>query len=272
MSFVQRLTAVVGMALLLGLVLFSPAALEAQTTSATLSGAVTDSQGGALPGATVTLTSRTQGNSLNTVTDAEGRYTFPIIRPDSYTLRISMQGFKTAERTNVIVNANDRMSAGSIALEVGGIEESVSVSGRVSELQVESGERSFTLESEALTNIAANGRMMFNFANLVPGVVQQANGAGVELAQVSSFTVNGQRPNSNNVTIDGVANIDTGDNGGNMATTNIEAVAEYNISLAEYERSKGTLLRYHNVVLQESPLGQRLPAGRNPLPIAGARR
>jgi hypothetical protein len=227
------------MALLLGLVLFSPAALEAQTTSATLSGAVTDSQGGALPGATVTLTSRTQGNSLNTVTDAEGRYTFPIIRPDSYTLRISMQGFKTAERTNVIVNANDRMSAGSIALEVGGIEESVSVSGRVSELQVESGERSFTLESEALTNIAANGRMMFNFANLVPGVVQQANGAGVELAQVSSFTVNGQRPNSNNVTIDGVANIDTGDNGGNMATTNIEAVAEFKILTNSYQAEYG---------------------------------
>ncbi len=104
-----------------------------------------------------------------------------------------MQGFKTAERTNVVVSANDRFSAGSIALEVGGIEESVSVSSRVSELQVESGERSFTLESEALKNIANNGRALFNFANLVPGALTQ-NTSGVENAQVSAFTVNGQRP------------------------------------------------------------------------------
>jgi hypothetical protein len=104
---------------------------------------------------------------LSATTDAEGRYVFPIVRPDSYTLKITMQGFKTAERTNVVVNANDRFSSGSIALEVGGIEESVSVSGRVSELQVESGERSYALESEALKNIANNGRTMFTFATLI---------------------------------------------------------------------------------------------------------
>ncbi len=62
-------------------------------------------------------------------------------------------------------------------------------------------------------------------------------------AGVSAFTVNGARPNSNNVTIDGVANIDTGDNGGNMTTTNIDAVAEFkvltNAYQAEYGRAVG---------------------------------
>ena len=56
---------------------------------------------------------------------------------------------------------------------------------------------------------------------------------------VSSFTVNGQRPNSNNMTIDGVANIDTGDNGGNMATTNIDAVAEFKILTNAYQAEYG---------------------------------
>src|SRR6185295_15904006 len=64
---------------------------------------------------------------------------------------------------------------------------------------------------------------------------------------VSGFTVNGQRPNSNNITIDGVANIDTGDNGGNMATTNIDAVAEVkfltNAYQAEYGRAVGGQLQ-----------------------------
>ena len=78
--------------------------------------------------------------------------------------------------------------------------------------------------------------------NLVPGVLTN-NVAGVENGSVSAFTVNGQRPNSNNVTIDGITNIDTGDNGGNMATTNIDAVAEFKILTnayqAEYGRATG---------------------------------
>ena len=57
-----------------------------------------------------------------------------------------------------------------------------------------------------------------------------------------------------------------------LLSTEAQAIAEYNIALAEYERAKGTLLRYHNVVLQEAPLSQQLPPGRNPLPAARARR
>ena len=243
MRFSRHLRLAVATALV-GLLCFAGASVShAQTTSASVFGAVKDSQGGAMPGATVTLTSRTQGNSMTATTDTEGRFVFPIVRPDHYSLKVTMQGFKTAERTNVVVNANDKFSAGNIGLEVGGIEESVSVSGRVSELQAESGERSFTLESETLKNISANGRMMFNYALLVPGALSQDNNAGIERGQVSSFTVNGQRPNSNNMTIDGVSNIDTGDNGGNMATTNIESVAEFKILTnayqAEYGRATG---------------------------------
>ncbi|HWJ54796.1 MAG TPA: carboxypeptidase regulatory-like domain-containing protein, partial [Vicinamibacterales bacterium] len=194
----------------------------------------------------VVLTSRTQGNTATATTDAEGRFVFAIVRPDTYTLTAELQGFKKLERTNLVVNANDRLSAGILALEVGAMTEEVTVSTRVSELQTTSGERSFTLENSALQNIANNGRAMFNFATLVPGVVPNANGGG-ELGQVSAFTVNGQRANSNTMSIDGVANIDTGDNGGNMATTNIDAVAEFkvltNAYQAEYGRAVGAQLQ-----------------------------
>jgi hypothetical protein len=213
--------------------------VSAQTTSASIFGQVKDSQGGVLPGATVTLTSRTQAYSLNATTDSEGRFAFPIVRPDLYSLKISMQGFKTTERTNVQVNANDKFSAGSIALEVGAITEEVSVSGRVSELQAQSGERSFALDSHAITNIASNGRQVFNFALLVPGIVSTDNNAGNELGNATGFAVNGQRETSNNVTIDGVANIDTGNNGGNMATTNTEAVGEFKILTNSYQAEYG---------------------------------
>ena len=59
---------------------------------------------------TVTLTSRTQGNALTSITDSEGRFIFDIVRPDTYTLQAALQGFKTLEQTNLVVNANDRLS------------------------------------------------------------------------------------------------------------------------------------------------------------------
>ena len=227
-----------GWAVAAGLCLLAAAPVAAQTTSASVAGQVKDAQGGVLPAATVTLTSKTQANTLTAMTDAEGRFVFPIVRPDGYVLRVSMQGFKTLERTTVQVSANDRFFAGILTLEVGAITEEVSVTGRVSELQATSGERSYTMESEVIKNIASNGRALFQFATLVPGVLSQNTGGTVE-AQVSAFTVNGQRPNSNNMTIDGVANIDTGDNGGNMATTNIDAVAEFKILTNAYQAEYG---------------------------------
>jgi hypothetical protein len=238
MSFLQRLKGVSSLALVALVFASNPTILSGQTTSASVSGSVDDSQGGVLPGVTVTLTSRTQGNVLSTVTDEAGRFTFAIVRPDTYSLQVTLQGFKRLERTNVVVNANDKLTTGALTLEVGAMSEEVSVSGRVTELQSTSGERSFALESEALQNIANNGRALFNFATLVPGALSQSTG-GSEIGAADGFTVNGQRPNSNNVTIDGVANIDTGNNGGNMATTNIDSVAEFKVLTNSYQAEYG---------------------------------
>src|SRR5262245_756959 len=246
MSFGRGFKGLLGAALVALVFSRHPTTLDAQTTSASVSGSVQDSRGGVLPGVTITMTSRTQGNVLTADTDEGGRFVFPIVRPDTYSLQVALQGFKTLERTNLVVNANDKLSAGALTLEVGAMTEQVSVSGRVTEVQSASGERSFTLESEALKNIANNGRALFNFVTLVPGALSQNTG-GTEIGAADGFTVNGQRPNSNNVTIDGVANIDTGNNGGNMATTNIDSVAEFkvltNAYQAEYGRAVGGQLQ-----------------------------
>ena len=236
--WMNRKVLAASVAAVVGLVwMASGTSLHAQTTSAVVSGVVQDSQGGVLPGATVTLTSRTQGSVQTTPTDDQGRFVFAIVRPDRYTLQASMQGFKMYEQTNVVVSANDRFSAGVLTLEVGEMSESISVSGRVSELQVESGERSFALESETITNIANNGRSLFGFTQLVPGI--SPNNGAENSGDAGSFNVNGQRATQNNVTIDGVANIDTGNNGGNMATTNLDAVAEFKVLTNSYQAEYG---------------------------------
>jgi hypothetical protein len=217
-------------------------ALRAQTTSASVFGSVQDFQGGVLPGASVSLTSHTQAYTLTATADHQGRFVFPIVRPDAYALRVSLEGFKTLERTNVVVNANDKFSTGVLTLEVGVVTEEVSVTGRISELQAASGERSFTLEGEVIQNIANNGRSPFGFATLVPGV-SPYNGS--ENPTNTGFSVNGQRAPQNNVTFDGVTNVDTSSNGAGdpMATTNLDAVSEFKILTnayqAEYGRAAG---------------------------------
>ena len=238
MRFLRGLEGVWGPVLISLVFAGYPTIVRAQTTSASVSGLVQDSQGGVLPGVTVTMTSTTQGNALTAVTDFGGRFVFAIVRPDTYTLQVTLAGFKTLERTNMVVNANDKLSTGALTLDVGGVTEEVSVSSPVTPLQSASGERSFTLQSETLKNIANNGRALFNFATLVPGALSQNTG-NREIGAADGFTVNGQRPNSNNITIDGVANIDTGNNGGNMATTNIDAVAEFKILTNAYQAEYG---------------------------------
>src|SRR5262245_40212412 len=140
MRFVRGLGGAARAALIALLVAGYPTTPYAQTTSASVSGSVQDAQGGVLPGVSVAITSRTQGNTLTAITDDGGRFVFPIVRPDSYTLRVTLQGFKTLERANLVVNANDKLTTGALTLEVGALSEEVSVTGRVTELQSASGE------------------------------------------------------------------------------------------------------------------------------------
>jgi len=223
-------------------VLVSGTWLMAQTTTASVQGTVRDAQDAVVADAKVDLTSNTQGNTSTASTDARGNFTFPLVRPDSYKLTISKPGFKTVEMTNVIVSANDKYSAGVTTLEVSQQEETVTVVGRVPEIQATSGERSFTLESAAITNIAVNDRSVFSLVKLVPGIksgITQGGPSADTPTTMSYFSANGVRTNSNNVTIDGVANIDTGDNGTAMATTNIDTVAEFKVLTSSYQAEYG---------------------------------
>src|SRR5947207_344645 len=90
---------------------------------------------------------------------------------------------------------------------------SASVAGVIRDSQ--SAERNYAVEGEAVKNIAQNGRSFFGLAFLAPGVVS-TNNAGVPTGDSATMSANGQRTNSNNVQIDGITDMDTGNNGGPM--------------------------------------------------------
>jgi hypothetical protein len=207
----------------------------AQSTRGSVAGTVRDGQGAAVPGATVELTSPRRNDTQVTTANEAGDFVFLNLLPDTYNLKVTMDSFKTVERANVVVNAADRLSLGVIALELGAVSETVTVSTRVVEVQSRSAERNFSVDSAAIENLAVNGRDPLVLARLAPGIAD-ATGGGM------GMNVNGGRDNTMNYTVDGVSNVDTGNNGV-LGSINLDAVEEFkiltNAYAAEYGRSSG---------------------------------
>jgi hypothetical protein len=196
----------------------------AQITNATVTGVVGDSSGAAIPGATVTLVSASRGTETEAVTADDGRFVFPIVPADTYLVRVTLSGFKTLDRPNVVVAPGDRIALGTLTIDVGALEETITVVGEAPLVQSQSGERSFSISVEDVQAIAVNGRNFNTLANMAPGMV-----AG---------TVNGLRVNQNTIQIDGITSVDTGNNG-NGVTLSVDAVQEVKVMTASYQAEYG---------------------------------
>jgi hypothetical protein len=224
-------------ALLFVALLVPAGSAAAQTTRGSIAGTIRDAQGAAVPGATIELISPRRGDTQATTSNETGDFVFLNLLPDTYTLKVSMESFKTVERENVVLNVADRLSVGVIELSVGALTETVTVTSRVTEVQSRSAERSLAIDSAAISNLAVNGRSPLALTRVVPGIANApADGSNL------GFNVNGSRGGVHNLTVDGVSNMDTGNNGmsGNV---NLDAVEEFKILTnayqAEYGRSSG---------------------------------
>ena len=225
--------------LMLAIFLATAGIAQAQTTSGSIAGTVKDAQGGAVPGVTVILTNNQRGDQLTVISQDTGYFTFPQVQPGTYTLRVTLEGFKTVERTNLVLNANDKLNAGIVTLEVGALAETVSVTGRVTELKTQSAERGYALEGKVLQDVAVNSRSYLALVGLTPGVVNTANLTVAGHAGLGNISANGARFNQNNLTLDGVGNVDTGNNGDQLATLSLDAVAEFKVLTANYQAEYG---------------------------------
>src|SRR5262245_40247589 len=210
--------------------------VSAQITTGNVAGTVRDAQGGVVPGATVTLIDEARGTKLApATTDSTGTYVFPNVTAATYTVDVTMDGFKTAQRKGIPVSGGDRVSVPTITLEVGGKTETVVVTAEAPLVQAQSGERSFAITTEQVENLPINHSNFTSLVQLAPGVRESTNGndgGGVRLGGVGQ----------NNIMMDGISAMDTGNNG-QMLNMNIESIAEVKILTqgyqAEYGRSSG---------------------------------
>src|SRR5712692_3678360 len=223
--------------ILLAAVLSLP--LAAQTITGSIAGDVRDAQDAAVANATVTLTDPEKAITLTTKTGAEGRFVFPQLLPGKYVITVENPGFRKAERKDITLLANDKITVGVITLEIGAVTETVEVSAAVVQLKTESSERSEAIIGQQLQNIAVNSRSYLQLAGLVPGIVSTANLTTGGIGGLANISTNGQRFDQNNLTLDGIGNVDTGANGSQMASLSLDSVQEFKILTSNYQAEYG---------------------------------
>jgi hypothetical protein len=191
-----------------------PASLAAQAVTGTILGAITDSSGAVMPGVTVTLTNAGTGLVRAVTTDTNGEYTAPSLPTGRYAVRAELPGFKTVTMPDVDLGVDMRMRI-NVKLEIGAVEESVTVTGSSPLVQTSSSELGTTVAEEQIKTLPLNGRNFVNLTRTVPGVVRGIPGANIDGAgslawrASASFSANGQRPRDNNYMLDGVDNNET---------------------------------------------------------------
>jgi hypothetical protein len=189
------------------LVCSSATTLRAQTTSATLSGTIMDPTGRVVPGVDVSATNIDTGVATDTKTNGDGIYVLHGLNPGHYRVIVAKEGFKQIALTDVVLNVQDTVSR-NFNLDIGAASETVTVSGDSINVNTTDASVSTVIDRQFAENLPLNGRSFQTLIELAPGVVlTPQNSSGYNSGQ---FSVNGQRPDSNYWTVDGVsANIGT---------------------------------------------------------------
>src|SRR5882762_4839933 len=148
--------------------------MQAQVeTSSSINGTVTDSTGAVVVGAAVTVKNQDTGETRKAVTNSTGYYSFPSLPPGTYTITVSMAGFKTVVVTDRMIQVAQPASV-DVTLAVGTSAQTVNVSAAGAELiSTTTSEISGTISPTLVESLPLNGHDMFDLAVLTPGTSPQ---------------------------------------------------------------------------------------------------
>jgi len=223
------------------LVLLGCSAVFAQIINGTISGDVKDATGAYIPKANVTVKDPAIGVNRTTTTNSSGMFVVPNLPPGKYTVSVVAQGFKQLDKTDITLGTGDHVNAGELVLEVGAAGTTVTVEADAGQIQVQadSGERSGTITGNQLNNLAMNGRMLFDYVKVLPGVISTFNGAQSGKGGMGDININGARGGQMQLTIDGITNVDNGCNCASQITINPDAVAEVKVLTSNFQAEYG---------------------------------
>jgi hypothetical protein len=230
---------------LLSAFLFITSAAISQTTFGRISGTVVDPSNAPVSAAQVIVRNLETQAARSLTTDQNGNYTAENLPIGPYRVEVDAPGFKHSTHTGLQLVADGRLTA-DFNLEIGAANQSVEVVAVQSEaINTVSGEVAHVIDKEQVDNLALNGRAYTELLTLIPGaVVTNPDQFGVLTSlSATNQVINGHRSNQNNLTVDGVGNLDAGANGSLINNVSPDFLQEVKIQTsnfsAEYGRSTG---------------------------------
>jgi hypothetical protein len=226
----------------------APAA-TAQVTSATIVGTITDSSGGALPGVTVTARNVDTSFSRTVPTDEVGAYRLEFLPIGNYSVEVVLEGFKTVTRSGIVLNVNDTVKV-DVALEVGGLAETITVAGEAPVVNTATADISKTVEAKQIESLPIVDRNVYSLLDITPGVQSNNNGVASASVGTSNLTlgfpeqrtlINGGADGgtgSVNYYLDGGINMTALRNTGNILP-NPDAIQEFKVQTNSYNVEYG---------------------------------
>jgi hypothetical protein len=220
------------------------AAAEAQITTGTIAGRILDTDGGVLPGVTVTARQTETGLQRTTTSDAQGRYTLAALPPGAYEIRAELAGFRGLIRSGVTLTIA-QTAVVDLTMTVGGVAEQITVVAEAPTVNTRTGELSYLVDARAIEELPLNGRNYTDLALLQPSVVAYPHrDGGSVVAHGLGISVNGQDPRSNVYLLDGtLLNDMTNGPAGSAAGTalGMEAVQEFRVETNAYSAEFGRM-------------------------------
>ena len=230
-------------ALLVLLSLITLPGLFGQGVTGSFTGTVKDSSGAVVPNALVKVRSVDSGREWQNTGNEAGIYYVAAVPPGQYILSVEVPGFKRLI-TNAVtleVNQTARMD---LTVEVGGVAETVEVTGVAPVLQTENTQLGHVVTGNTTVNLPLNGRNFAQLTLLSPGVVTYGMGTFTS-GQGGQPLVNGNRAQANNYRLDGMDSNEIQDNGTGFSP-NVDAIQEFKLittnAPAEYGNSMGAII------------------------------
>lgn len=221
--------------------------LHAQTTTGGLTGVIRDSDGAVVPGATVTATATATGTALTAVSDATGQYVLRGLPVGGYGVQVELSGFQTVQVEGVVVRVNEEVRL-DVALRVGTLTESVTVSGISTTVDTVSSTLKTVVDQKRIEELPLNGRNPTQLMQLVAGVTpdnRTSVTSGATYPGAAGVSANGARANSTNYIMDGGSNNDHYSNASNPMP-NPDALQEFSVQTnsfsAQYGRNAGAIV------------------------------
>jgi hypothetical protein len=171
--------------------------LFSQGSSGRIQGTITDANGGAITGATVTILDVQRGTSRPLTTDESGAYNAPNLTPGAYKVRAEFKGFRTTERQNVVLEVGQELRV-DLVLQPGEQAQTITVTEQIPLVETTNAELGGTLQNQVINDLPLNGRNFENLLDLRPGVTKYVGNSGWTQSS------NGLRPHDNFFMVDGI--------------------------------------------------------------------